>query len=41
MGYPDQFQGFMIESQADDKWSTFKKQEVRDLSRVRCDEIPN
>jgi len=27
MGYPDTFEGFMINSQAD--WTTFKKQEVR------------
>ena len=28
MGYPDTFEGFMVEDQK--KWSDFKKQEVRD-----------
>jgi hypothetical protein len=27
MGYPDTFEGFMVNSQKD--WTTFKKQEVR------------
>ncbi|KAL8731166.1 MAG: hypothetical protein Q9166_003573 [cf. Caloplaca sp. 2 TL-2023] len=29
MGYPDTFEGFMVESQDDDKWMNFKKQEFK------------
>ena len=31
MGYPDKFEGFMIEDQK--KWTEFKKQEVCDLKK--------
>ena len=34
MGYPDTFEGFMINSQKD--WTTFKKQEVGNLYQTPC-----